>query len=394
MVGTKGLPATFGGVERHVEEIGAGLAERGHEVIVHCRQSYVDAGPVVVNNGNGDGSDGSGGSGGSSKSRTLTRYRGMRIKMGGSLATKHLDALTHSAAATWDATVSGADIVHFHALGPSVFSLLPRVRRGTASIVSVHGLDWQRDKWSWPASQMLRLGEWTSGVFPNRTICVSRSLADHYKTKFPGQPVAYVPNGVPTAHARPAHLIEEAFGLEQDKYLLFVGRFVPEKAPHLLLEAFSKVPTEFRLVVAGGSQFADDYELSLRELARADERVIFTGYVGGELLDELYSNARLFVLPSRLEGLPITLLEALSYGTPVLASDIDCHIEILGRDHEYGRLFRTGDRSSLSGAIAAGITDPRSKIKAGAGQEMVQKDFRWPDVIDRIEDIYYQVSTR
>lgn len=366
MIGTKGAPATFGGVERHVEELGARLAQRGHRVTVHCRRSYVgEDQPDIV------------------------EYRGMRLVTTGSVATKHLDALTHSASSTLRTTlVEKPDIVHYHAIGPSVFSLLPRLRPGTKSVVSVHGLDWQRDKWSGAASRLLRLGEWTSGRFPNATVCVSRSLEAHYRAEFPRKDVVYIPNGVPIPEVRPAEKIESDFGLEAGSYILFVGRFVPEKAPELLLEGFRRVDTDLRLVLAGGAQHDDAYEAELRAIGANDPRVVFTGFVGGATLDELYSNAALFVLPSRLEGLPISLLEAMSYGTPTLASDIDCHVEVIGEDGEFGRLFRADDVGDFERGLVKALADPDKAEKAEAAREMVRREYRWDDVVDNVESLY------
>jgi glycosyltransferase involved in cell wall biosynthesis len=367
MIGTKGVPATFGGVERHVEELGARLVERGHKVTVHCRRSY-------------SGSD------------APASHRGMRLVTRGSVATKHFDALTHSALAAVEATVEGADVVHFHAIGPSIFSILPRLRRRSATVVSVHGLDYQRDKWGGVASRLLRVGEWTAGRFPDATICVSRSLEVHFRRRFAKRRIRYVPNGVPPATLRPARLIRDELGLDAGGYVLWVGRFVPEKAPELLLEAFAGVDTGKRLVLAGGAQFDDEYGARLERLAQSDPRVVLPGYVGGTLLEELYSNAALFVLPSRLEGLPIALLEAMSYGVPTLASDIDCHVEIIGSDEQYGRLCRAGDAADLRRGIEAALAAASEPdVRAARARRMVERNYAWPDVVSKVEDVYAEV---
>lgn len=366
MLGTKGVPATFGGVERHVEELGARLVERGHEVTVHCRRSYV--GDEVPRVG---------------------EHRGMRLITMPSLATKHLDALSHTAMAAAHATVTRADVVHFHAIGPSMFGFMPRARPRRATVVSVHGLDHERDKWSPTASRLLAMGEWSAGTFPHATICVSRTLTEHFRGRFRGARVEYVPNGVPTVEATTApDEITRRWGLRSGDYVLFMGRFVPEKSPELLLEAFAATDLDVRLVMAGGAQHDDDYETRLRDLAAADERVILPGFVAGTVRDELYSNAALFVIPSRLEGLPIALLEALSYGVPSLASDIDCHVEVVGTDERYGRLFRGDDRDDLARALAESLADPDARRRAEAGRAMVAEEYDWDDVVDRTEALY------
>lgn len=366
MLGTKGVPATFGGVERHVEELGARLVERGHDVTVHCRRSYVgdDVSRVEV-------------------------HRGMRLITMPSIATKHLDALSHTALAASHAALSRADVVHFHAIGPSMFGFLPRLRRRRATVVSVHGLDHERDKWSPSASRLLSLGEWSAGTFPQATICVSRTLTEHFRARFDNGRVEYVPNGVPVVHEpSPPEEITRRWGLQGDDYVLFMGRFVPEKSPELLLEAFAATDLDLRLVMAGGAQHDDEYEARLRALAAADPRVILPGFVSGAVRDELYSNARLFVLPSRLEGLPIALLEALSYGVASLASDIDCHVEVIGADERYGRLFREGDRDDLVRAMQEAVSDPLARERAAAGREMVAREYAWDDVVERTESLY------
>lgn len=369
MLGTKGVPATFGGVERHVEELGARLVERGHDITVHCRRSYV-----------GD------------EVPRIDEYRGMRLVTMPSLATKHLDALSHTAIAAAHATLSRADVVHFHALGPSMFGFMPRVRRGRATVVSVHGLDHERDKWSPTASRLLALGEWSAGTFPHATICVSRTLADHFRARFERGRVIYVPNGVPIVESpAPPDEIRRRWGLEGGDYVLFMGRFVPEKSPGLLLEAFADTDLDLRLVMAGGAQHDDEYEARLRELAAADPRVILPGFVSGAMRDELYSNARLFVLPSRLEGLPIALLEALSYGVPSLASDIDCHVEVIGADERYGRLFRGGDRAGLARALQEAVSDPLARERAERARSMVAREYAWDDVVDATESLYLEL---
>jgi len=369
-LGTKGVPATFGGVERHVEELGARLAERGHDVTVHCRRSYVG-------------------------SATAVTYRGMRLVTMPSVATKHLDALSHTALASVSATFGKADIVHYHALGPSIFSFLPRLRRSRATVVSVHGLDHEREKWSPTASRLLRLGEYSAGHFPDATICVSRTLTRHFSEHFPGARVEYIPNGVPVPEkAVPADEIRRAWGLEPGSYVLFMGRFVPEKAPELLMEAFSETDLDMGLVMAGGAQHDPAYEAKIRDLAARDPRILLPGFVSGHVRDELYANAALFVLPSRLEGLPIALLEAMAHGVPVLASDIECHIEVLGSDQRYGRTFRTDDGADLTRALEELPDDSARAERAARAVDLVAAEFDWDDVVEATESLYRDLLER
>ncbi|HVP38326.1 MAG TPA: glycosyltransferase family 4 protein, partial [Candidatus Saccharimonadales bacterium] len=229
MIGQKGIPATYGGVERHVEELSRRLVQRGHEISVYSRMYY---------------------------SAVRGRHHGVRILRLPSINTKHLDAATHCVLATVDSLFRHFDVVHFHALGPSLLSCLPRLR-GMGTVVTVHGLDWQREKWNRAVRWFLRQCEFPAVTFPNRTIVVSRDLQQHLMARFRREAVV-IPNGTTVPVPRPAQRILK-FGLEPDRYVLFVGRLVPEKGVHLLLEAFRRIPTDMKLAIAGGSSFSEDY---------------------------------------------------------------------------------------------------------------------------------------
>jgi glycosyltransferase involved in cell wall biosynthesis len=324
MIGQRGVPATFGGVEHHVEELGSRLAARGHEVIVYARSNYVDA--------------------------RRARFRGMRVRTLPTVDSKHLDAIVHSSLSTLDAMRTGVDIVHFHALGPGLPSILPRAFARAKVVQTVHGRDDERSKWSPLARSVLRLGGWLSARVPDTTIVVSRELAADYRRRY-GRSTSYIPNGVDEPTIRPPSEITERFGLRGNDYLLFVGRMVPEKAPDLLVRAFRELPGEHRLVLAGGSSFTDEYVRHVGSLADGDPRVVMPGYVYGPVLEELYANAAAFVLPSSLEGLPLTLLEACAYGTPVIVSDIAPNLEVVGGDAPGHHVFHVGDLAGLTLAL-------------------------------------------
>ena len=365
MIGQRGVPATFGGVERHVEELGALLAARGHEVTVYNRRNYVD--------------DDRG------------SYRGMHVRTLSTIGTKHLDAIVHSGLSTVDAIRRGVDIVHYHAIGPGFPSFVPRTLSRAKVVQTVHGRDAERAKWSPAARTILRTGEWLSARVPDATIVVSRDLADHYRTRF-GRPTTYVPNGVHEPTTRPASEITERFGLCGGDYALFVGRMVPEKEPDLLVRAFRDVAGDHRLVLAGGSSYTNEYVRSVESLARSDPRVLMPGYVYGPLLDELYTNAAVFVLPSSLEGLPLTLLEACAYGTPVVVSDIEPNLEIVGSDGPGHRVFQAGDRDDLTRALGRALDD--AVVERSAAQELrgrVLAGYRWDAAADATEAVYASV---
>ena len=296
MIGQKGVPALYGGIERHVEEISRRLVARGHEVTVYCRLYYTPTGG---------------------------RYHGVRLVRLPSLNTKHLDTVTHVALSSIDLLFRNYDVAHFHALGPSVFAWLPRLR-GVPSVVTVHGLDWQREKWGRFASWVLKQCEYPAVHFPNRTIVVSKTLQTYFAEHHHRRTVE-IPNGTQLPTPRPANKIHR-HGLEAGKYVLFVGRLVPEKGVHFLCEAFSRVQTDMTLALVGGSSGSDDYVAQIRKYE--GPRVKLLDYVYGEALEELWSNAYCVVQPSTLEGLSLALLEALSYGRCVLISDIPENLEV------------------------------------------------------------------
>jgi glycosyltransferase involved in cell wall biosynthesis len=354
MIGQRGVPATFGGVEHHVEELGARLSARGHDVTVYCRTNYGGEHP--------------------------SRYRGMKLRHLPTLPTKHLDAIAHSGLSTLAAIAGHHDIVHYHALGPGLVAPLPRAFGRARVVQTDQRLDEETAKWS--------------ARVPHATIAVSRALADHYATRH-DRTAVYIPNGVTTPTPRPATTIQERFGITPGGYLLFVGRLVPEKAPDLLIQALRHLTNPIKLVVAGGSAYSDGYVAKLRELAEPDPRIVFTDYVYGNLLAELYTNAAAFVLPSRLEGLPLTLLEAASYGLPIVASNIPPHVEVLESEGPGQRLFPSGDVLELAAALDRVLADP-ARERAGADHlhQRVLGSYRWDDVTSATEQLYFRLLNR
>ncbi len=352
MIGQRGVPASFGGVERHVEEIGSRLAAEGHEVVVFCRKGYGDV--------------------------ELTSYRGMVLQHQRTVNSKHLESFVASASATMATVGQGYDVVHFHAVGPGLFSPLARLFSRARIVQTIHGFDAERVKWGKGASLLLRLGTWLSAKVPDATIVVSRALQEAYVGRY-GRETAHIVNGVPEPVDRPARAIAQRWGLTPGGYVLAVGRLVPEKAPELLLEAYRDVVGDKRLVIAGGSSHTDEYVDQLRAMAAADPRVILAGYVYGEELEELYANAALFVLPSLLEGLPLTLLEAISYGRSVVASDIPPHVEIIGSSGPGARLVPTGDADALTKGINEALQAPADEEQAGAAvlSERIRATYTW-----------------
>ena len=370
MIGTRGVPATFGGIEHHVEQVGQRLVERGHQVTVYSETGY------------------SGASG-------TTTYLGMKVVQVPSVQRKSLEALAHAAASTAAAMRSRHDVLHYHAVGPGVLAPLPRYLSRAAVVQTIHGLDAERDKWGRGARTMLQVATWMSARVPDRTVTVSAALEQHYATKY-GRSSIRIVNG--TTPRKPQDLTAEQRerGLRPGEFLLFVGRLVPEKRPDLLIKAFAGVETDKRLVVVGGSSYTDDYVAHLHDLAKDDERVLLPGYAFGEELDAYFGNAALFVQPSALEGLPLTLLEALGGSRlPVVVSDIPPHLEVVEGSRAGARVFPTGDQAALTSAISTALADlPGETAAAERLADDVMQRYSWDRCTDELEQVYLAVTGR
>jgi glycosyltransferase involved in cell wall biosynthesis len=362
MIGQRGLPAAWGGVERHVEELGARLVERGHDVTVFCRTNYSEV--------------------------MAKEYRGMHLRYLPTVGTKHLETITHSALSSLSALRGRFDIVHFHALGPGLLSPVPRALSKAGVVQTIHGLDNKRAKWGPMASAVLGTAAWVSGHVPHATIGVSEDLVAHYAKTW-NRVAHHVPNGVNPPEIRQADEITRRYGLRAGEYLLFVGRFVPEKAPDRLVRAFASLPGDLRLVLAGGSSYTDGYARSLADAAAEDPRVLLPGYVFGDTLAELYSNAAAFVQPSDLEGLPITLLEAASYGTPIVASDIPPHVEVLRETGPGRRLVPARREEALAEGLRLVLQDPKAERDGAAKlRDEVLAFYDWDLIAASTERVY------
>jgi glycosyltransferase involved in cell wall biosynthesis len=354
-IGQKGIPATYGGVEDYVEKIAVRLVRRGHEVTVFCRPHYTSA--------NG-------------------WYKGVRLRKVSSIPTKHLDAITHTLFCSIDSLSREFDLVNYQALGPSTLSFLPRLTGGTKVVATIHALDWQREKWSRWARLMLRLAEYPSTRFPDKIAVVSPSLKEYFEGKGCRE-VVRIPTGVdPPVFRRPARIRE--LGLTENNFILFLNRLVPEKGCHFLIEAFSRLKTDKKLFIAGDGKFADDYKRILHEWK--SDRIIFGGFVEEDLLEELYSNCCLFVLPSMLEGVSQTGLRALSYGKPVLASDIRENLDALGEHALFFKNKNVGDlKNQLQHILRNGSL---AEHHGGERWSYVRANFSWDRAAEELEKLF------
>jgi glycosyltransferase involved in cell wall biosynthesis len=356
-IGGRGLVSKYSGIESYYEQAGQELARLGHEVTVYCRTYFTPP---------------------------MKTYNGMNVRRLPTIRSKHLETVVHTLLSTFHAMTSDCDVVHYHCLGPALFSLLPRLA-GKKTVVTVQGLDWQRAKWGKIASRVLRWGEAAAVSSPNATMVVSRTLREYYHRQYDRDTI-YVPNGATVApHRVPRRLTE--WGLLPDNYVLFLGRFSPEKNCHLLISAFEALHTDMKLVLAGGSSHSDEYVESLRRHESSQIRLL--PWVSGSDLEELLSNAAVFVLPSDLEGLSLALLDAMAAGVCVLTSDIPENIEVV---EGAGLTFRRGDRADLERMLDVLVHNPLLRRQAAAsGQERIQGEYLWPAIARSIEQTYFQV---
>jgi len=376
MIGQKGLPATYGGIEHHVENLSTGLASLGHDVTVFCRPYYcpdLESNTYIERIGRAD-----------------YKYKDVRLKLVRSLKTKHLDAISHSLFSILHAIRSDFDIIHIHGIGPSLVGFIPRLA-GKKLIATVHALDYRQKKWGRLARLCLKAGLKSSVVYPNRTICVSRAIQECL-----GNPrhSVYAPNGVkePDFWGRDDLDWIRSHGLEPGKYILFVGRLIEDKNCHLLARAVARLNDGYKLAVAGDSSFTDDYVEKLK--CETGPETVFLGNVYNDRLSALYANCALFVLPSSVEGLPIVLIEAMKHKAPALASDIPENMEILDGDHHgrpVGLSFINQDFDSLLKMIRFGLEHPqRLKRLTATAYEYVNKEFSWQPIVKKTEQVYLQ----
>jgi glycosyltransferase involved in cell wall biosynthesis len=360
-IGSRGIPGHRGGVERVVEAVAPRLVREGHEVTVYC-------------------ADWSG--------RDLTEWHGVRLAYVKSIKSKYLDTIGRSIIATFREAFGGNDIVHYHSSGSAPLSLLPRLL-GKKTVVTVHGMDWQRRKWNMVGRLALRFGEWAAVRFPHRTIVVGPDLKRWLDDRY-GTDVDYIPNGVEQRVQRPAKKIGEA-GLEPRKFVLFLARLVPEKQVHTLIEAWMALADKrMTLAIAGPSWHSQDYADGLKAQAAGDQTIRFLGEVDEEMLEELYSNCYVYVLPSEVEGMSLSLLDAMAFGACVICSDIAPNLAVVG---DAGLSFKVLDAADLRSRLDEIMSDPeRAEALRAAARQRIDEEFTWDSVAARWDRLYRSVS--
>ena len=361
MIGHKRIPSREGGVEIVVGELSQRMAALGHQVCAYNRKSEHIAGETYTQ---------------------LNEWNGVKIQWVKTPDSSKLNAIVYSLRAALRAIFGGYDVIHFHAEGPC--SMIPLARLcGKKCVATIHGLDWQRAKWGGFATRFLKFGEKCAAKYANEVIVLSANVQKYFADTY-GRSTVYIPNGISAPERCEAQIIKEKYGLGKDDYILFLGRLVPEKGVHYLINAYKSLDTDKKLVIAGGASHTSEYEEELHRLA--GDNVIFTGFVQGRELDELYSNAYIYCLPSDLEGMPISLLEAMSYGNACLTSDIPECTEVCC---ENGVYFEKGSERDLNRVLGELLADSAEvdRLKRVSAEYICRK-YSWDDVTAKTLELY------
>ncbi|MCX5687424.1 MAG: glycosyltransferase family 4 protein [Candidatus Omnitrophica bacterium] len=360
ILGTRGFPDVQGGVEKHCEILAAGLVKLGCEVIVFTRKPYVDAG--------------------------IKEYKGVKLVSLPAFRSKLFEAFLHTFIGVFAALKYKPDILHIQGIGPAFFSPLAKILRMKV-VVTSHGQNYKHLKWGFVPRIVLRLAEFFGVIFADGLIAISKTIAGEIKIKF-GKDAVVIPNGVVSAYIPEDDCFIGKYSLIRGKYILSVGRFVPEKGLHDLMEAFKSV-SGWKLAIVGDADHPDRYSLSLKNKAAKNNNIILTGFLTGQALGQLYKNAGLFVLASYYEGMPIALLEAMSYGLSCIASDIPPNRDIgLSGD----RFFKAGDILSLANKIREFMSKPLTDQEKKIQIQMVEERYSWDSAADRTLELYKQVK--
>jgi len=354
----------IGGIETYTFEAGRRLAAMGHEIIIytlkneHHTKTYHYEGMTII---------------------PLSAFRNSSLAK--------LFLVIHASLHQY--SIRNVDVVHYHAIGPSLFCFIPRLI-GRKTVVQSHGHEWQRSSWGWLATKFFQFAEKYSFVFANQITSVSRELKEDYEKKYDRE-VHYIPNGVNPAKPLEANLIKE-FGVVENNYILFLGRISREKGIHYLIEAYLQLKTSMQLVIVGEQREGDKYFAELKELANGNPSILFTGIATGDLWREWYSNAGIFVLPSEIEGLPTSLLEAMSFSRCCLVSDIAANCEALG---DTGAIFKNANIGSLHNELKELIDIPEQRDEMGQSAKIrTDTTYDWDSISKELEKFYLDLSDK
>ena len=361
LLGTRGVPASYSGFETRVEELGSRLVERGHQVTVYCRSHHIDYDQPT--------------------------YKGMRLIKLPTIANKYLDTIVHSFLSSLHALTQGYDVALYFIAGNSLVTWIPRLA-GQRALLNVDGLDWKREKWPPLAKRYIQFAEYMSTVLPDAIITDSRVVQRYYEETYQASST-YIAYGAELPRRAPGETLAR-FGLEPRRYVLFVGRLVPENCAHHLVDAWRQVDSDMKCVIVGDASYAEEYKAELHKLAGDDPRVVFTGYVFGEGYQELNTNAYAFVETSGVGGTHPALVEAMAFGNCVVTHNTPENLETLG---EAGLWYNgQAGAASLTPVLQTLISAPplveAYRHLAAARAATV---YSWETVTDAYEALFRQV---
>lgn len=360
MLGHKRIPSREGGIEIVVEELSTRMVNLGNNVVCYNRIGHHIAGNDFDVEKRSD-------------------FKGVVLKDVFTVNRPGLAAMTSSVFSSIRAAFGKYDVVHIHAEGPAFMCWLPKLM-GKKVVVTIHGLDWARAKWGKFASWYIKRGEKNAVKYADVIIVLSEGVKNYFWKTYHRE-TKFIPNGVDKPEIKKAKLIKEKWGLEKDTYILYLGRIVPEKGEKYLIDAFKKIKNDKKLVIAGGSSDTSSFMSELKSMAKDDYRIIFTGFIQGRVLEELYSNAYVYCLPSDLEGMPLSLLEAMSYGNCCLVSNIPECTEVV---EDKAVIFCMGNTESLQEKLEWLISNPNEVDRyKNVSADFICKKYNWDDVVDK-----------
>lgn len=365
MIGHKRIPSREGGVEIVVEQLAARMVQQGHEVYAYNRKGHHVSGRE-------------------NDIKELKEYRGIKIITVPTFERKSLNAFVYSVLATVHALFQKYDVIHFHASGSCAMIWLPKMFR-IHTVATIHGIDSQRAKWGGFASKYLRFGEKMAAKYADELIVLSEGNRRYFKDTY-GRNATLIPNGIDEQEVKEACLIRERYNLTRKSYILFLARIVPEKGLHYLIEAFKEIETDKKLCIVGGTSHSDEYVEKIVKMTEDDSRIMFLGFQQGEVLQELFSNAYLYVLPSDIEGMPISLLEAMSYGNCCVVSNIPENASVV---EDKGIVFEKGNVKKLEQELRNLLENERIvHMLKKQSREYITKKYNWNEVVEKTVSLY------
>lgn len=363
MLGHKRIPSREGGVEIVVEELSTRLVQKGHTVDVYNRKGNNVSDKNI-------------------KTKKIKEYKGVNIKTVFTINKKGLDALIYSFLASIRVLFGKYDCIHYHAEGSCAMLWIPHLFK-KRTVVTIHGLDWQRSKWGGFATKYIKFGEKMAAKYADEIIVLSKGVQEYFKKTY-NRETNFIENGVNKPIIKEPDIIKEKYNLKKDDYILYLARIVPEKRLDLLIDAFKKINTSKKLVIAGGASHTNDFYNEIKQKASEDSRIIMTGFVQGEELQELFSNTYLYCLPSDVEGMPISLLEAMSYGKNCLVSNIEENTQVTGK---YATTFKKSNLDSLIDSLDRCLNG-YGRFEDKEISDYIIKRYDWNDIVERTVKLY------